>query len=270
MYVSVNSGDVPMKKILCLLLLLLLPSEVWAGTGTIAVTPGSGATFAVTTNGSSQDIAQTVTCDGTAAAQCAAVKAASTGAAAGDPSLVVGLSPNSSIPTGTNAIGSLQPATGASTQPGFAQQVPATLTITTSHSYVVGNCFGGFNSLSVVNTNQEAGSLQELRVTSIAGVVEGLTAYVFSSNPSSSTCTDASTFTLNSADIDKLITTRAFTLSAPTGATPTMAEVDFDRSLPFQPASSTKTVYVALVVNTAFTSAGSASDNHVSLGIAQR
>src|SRR6516162_9038949 len=70
---------------------LLCSSAAFAGTSTITVLDSAGVvkTYAVTTNGATNFIQQMVTCDGTAAAQCAAVKAASTPAAATDPALVV-------------------------------------------------------------------------------------------------------------------------------------------------------------------------------------
>lgn len=79
-------------------LILPIPSAL-AGTSTITVLDSTSTTrtFAVTTNGASNFIAEEVVCDGTAAAQCAAVKAASTAAVAADPALVVAISPNSPL-----------------------------------------------------------------------------------------------------------------------------------------------------------------------------
>ena len=88
-----------MRRItLALFLAVLSIGNALAGSSTINVTPGSGATYDVITDGSGHFVGQFGVCDGSAAAQCAAVKPASTAALAADPSLVVGLSPNSTLP----------------------------------------------------------------------------------------------------------------------------------------------------------------------------
>jgi hypothetical protein len=93
-----------------------------AALGSVTVTsnvlPTGAATAANQTNGSQT----TKVTDGT---NTAAVKAASTAAAATDPSLVVGLSPNSPLPAGTNVLGSL-----AANQSVNLAQVAGTNTLT--------------------------------------------------------------------------------------------------------------------------------------------
>lgn len=71
------------------LLASLLATPAFAGSGTIAITPGSGATIATTTDGSSNNLSHGVECDAAAGANCETVKAASTPAALTDPALVV-------------------------------------------------------------------------------------------------------------------------------------------------------------------------------------
>jgi hypothetical protein len=56
----------------------------------------------------------------------ATVKSASTAAAAADTSLVVGLSPNSPVPTGTNSIGTVQPGNTQNSTPWLVSPVPQT------------------------------------------------------------------------------------------------------------------------------------------------
>jgi hypothetical protein len=85
------------------LLLFLLATPAFAGTGTIAVTPGSGATIATTTDGSSNNLSHGVTCDQSAGANCQSVKAASTAAVAADQAAVVALSPNNGVVQGAAA-----------------------------------------------------------------------------------------------------------------------------------------------------------------------
>lgn len=107
--------------------LALSVSPAFAGTSTLAVTPGSGSTYQVITNGSGNFVGMFGLCDGAAAAQCVAVKAASTAAGATDPALVVAISPNNSVAvTGTFwqatqpiSAASLPLPTGASTAAGL-------------------------------------------------------------------------------------------------------------------------------------------------------
>lgn len=73
-----------------------------AGSGTLPVTPGSGATLRVGTDGSTNLFGNGAICDGAACAVLAAVKAASTAPVATDPALVVGLSPNGNQSTAAN------------------------------------------------------------------------------------------------------------------------------------------------------------------------
>lgn len=83
-----------MRKLL-LIGTFLIPTVALAGSSTISVTPGTGATYAVGTNGATNFFSLTGICDGSAAANCMAVKAASTAPVATDPAAVVAISPNS-------------------------------------------------------------------------------------------------------------------------------------------------------------------------------
>lgn len=92
------------RRLIAGLLVCLIASPAWAGSGTITVLDSGGTTrtFDVITDASSHFVSMMGVCDGSAAAQCAAVKAASTAAVAGDPALVVAVSPNNSVAvTGT-------------------------------------------------------------------------------------------------------------------------------------------------------------------------
>ena len=84
----------------------------FAGTGTLNVTPGTGAVMKEITDGSGNFGPTVGLCDGTALANCAAVKAASTAPVATDPAAVVGISPNTpALPgMGVGATGSAPPA----------------------------------------------------------------------------------------------------------------------------------------------------------------
>lgn len=69
----------------------LLPSIAWAGAGTITTknAAGSTITFVTVTDGSTNNLAASVLCDGVAGANCVTVKAASTAAAQTDLALVM-------------------------------------------------------------------------------------------------------------------------------------------------------------------------------------
>jgi hypothetical protein len=124
--------------------LLLTTANSWAGSGTITVKDASGVTqtFVVTTNGGGDYVNQHTICDGTAAAQCAAVKAASTAAAATDPALVVAVSPNNilsiaanttpSIANGNGIVPSTSAETGAATSTGATTVLASNLVVKAS------------------------------------------------------------------------------------------------------------------------------------------
>jgi hypothetical protein len=154
---------------------------------------------------------------------------------------------------------------------GAAGQVTDTPTVQNA-AYSSGNCIGGFRSLTVADYNGQSGFLTNFRIASISGATPSITVYIFSSNPSASTCTDKGTFTLNSADVDKIIANpNSTTLSAPTGATTSFGSLDYTPPRPFKAggsaSSGVKTIYYALVAGSSFTPA-TTSDIHVRVGTA--
>ena len=175
------------------------------------------------------------------------------------------------LPTGANAIGNLAPA--SSTTAGYGHQVSSSPTFTTSGSYTAGQCFGGFNSVTVVGNNAESAFLTNVRVISASGVSGmSFTLYEFDANPSSSTCTDHGTFTLSGSDVDKLIANPvSMTLVAPTGSTPSMAEATFIPPRPFlaDNGAAGQVLYYALVANGSFTASGTSGDVHTDTGVVQ-
>src|SRR5690242_11411017 len=98
----------------------LAPTIAEAGTSTITTKDAAGVTqtFDVITDASSHFGAATATCDGTALAQCAAVKAASTAPVATDPALVVTLSPNAGLGAAGTPMNVVFPSAQAVTQSG--------------------------------------------------------------------------------------------------------------------------------------------------------
>ena len=85
-------------------------------------------------------------------------------------------------------------------------------------SYVSGNCMGGFQTVVL---GSSASVLSGIGLSSQGGLATAKQIYVFDANPSGSTCTDKSTFTIATADLSKLVTTFQITPAAPTGTTKT-------------------------------------------------
>lgn len=83
-----------MKKLLFALLLCGAAGLAYAGSTTVGYTPGTIVNFGATTDGGGNLYGNIAIVDGAAAANKAAVKAASTPPVAADPALVVALSPN--------------------------------------------------------------------------------------------------------------------------------------------------------------------------------
>lgn len=135
---------------------------------------------------------------------------------------------------------------------GYAYQVSSTPTVTAS-AYTANQCLGGFNSITVAANNAQSGLVTNFQVWSKTGLTPTITVYLFEANPSSSTCTDHGTFTLNAADISKIIGAPiGVTLVAPGGATPSVGEVTFNPPRPFLAGgsgSSVKTIYYAMTTS---------------------
>lgn len=137
-------------------------------------------------------------------------------------------------------------------------------------SYTSGQCVGGFRSVTLTSSTSIGGLLQSIGVTSIGGGTESIVVYVFAANPSSSTCTDRGTFTLNAADANNLIGTPiSMTLAAPTGTTITAA-TSGNLAIPFieggSSSSGVATIYYAVVAAATFTPA-TTSDLRVRVGV---
>lgn len=91
--------------------------------------------------------------------------------------------------------------------------------------YVSGNCMGGFQAVAVGTTNGGSGILTNFTLISKGALVTAKQIYVFSSYPSSSTCTDNGTFTIAAADLSKLITSFSVTPAVPTGGVASVGNV---------------------------------------------
>lgn len=109
----------------------LVSMNAQAGTATITAKDSTGATITfevLTTFNATAFAGITAVCDGVAAAQCAAVKAASTSAAATDPALVVSMSPNSGLSVAANQTAIITLLAAVSTS--VASPIPAGSTAT--------------------------------------------------------------------------------------------------------------------------------------------
>jgi hypothetical protein len=129
--------------------------------------------------------------------------------------------------------------------------------------YVSGNCMGGFQAVAIATTTGVTGILDKITLISKGGLVTAKQLYVFTSNPSGSTCTDKSTFTIAAADLPKLMTTLSITPVVPTGGAASVGEAS---NLVNQfVTSGNANLYVAIVETTTETP-GSTSDLVLNIG----
>ena len=154
----------------------------------------------------------------------AAVKAASTAAVAADPALVVSLSPNSSIPTGSNAIGKLASNDGVDI--GDVTINNATLAVTQSGSWTIATtatqATSSLSSVSITGTSGEfatsASILSIGQTITISGTLGGTGSITGYSSPKTykiSATNGSTTFTLVNLDGSAIVTTAG----TPTGLT---------------------------------------------------
>lgn len=87
-------------------------------------------------------------------------------------------------------------------------------------AYASGNCMGGFQTIAM---GSGASILSSVSLASQGGLATAKQIYIFDANPTGSTCTDKSTFTIATADLSKLMATFSLTPAAPTGTTKTFA-----------------------------------------------
>lgn len=90
---------------------------------------------------------------------------------------------------------------------GFDISVANTPTVQNA-AYSSGNAIGGLQTIAFFRTVQQpTGILQNVSVASKGGSTTAITLYIFEANPTATTCTDKSAFSLGAADVSKLITT---------------------------------------------------------------
>ena len=157
---------------------------------------------------------------------------------------------------------------------GSAVQVASTPTIQAA-AYAINNCIGGFNAVTVTTYNGQSAFLTHIRALSVGGTAYQLMGYVFDSQPTTSVCTDKGTFSISTADIDKIIATVNATTLATTGgsvSTPTAVTIDYTPPKPFaaggSAASGVSTFWYGFALAAAATPL-SVSDLHLRFGIAR-
>lgn len=87
-------------------------------------------------------------------------------------------------------------------------------------SYISGNNMGGLQTITL-GTSQSV--LNQVSLMSQGGLATGKVIYLFDANPTGSTFTDKSTFTIAAADTSKILSVFTLTPVAPTGTTRTFA-----------------------------------------------
>jgi hypothetical protein len=131
-------------------------------------------------------------------------------------------------------------------------------------SYVSGNSLGGLVTFTLPRT--ASGYIQSVGVQFVGGATAAINAFCFDSNPTGSTFTDKSTFTIAAADEAKRINKTGYSLTpvAVVGDAVTAAAVD-NLAKPF---NSTGAIYCAYASTVTFTPA-SVSDMRVNLTYVQ-
>ena len=156
------------------------------------------------------------------------------------PGTTNGVQVNAALPAGSNLIGAVD----------TAGSINVTPTVQNA-SYVSGNDIGGLVSFTMPRT--ASGLLQSVALQFIGGATTTINAFCFDSNPTGSTFTDKSTFTIAAADEAKRINKTALALApaAATGDTVTGAEQN-QYAMPF---NSTATIWCAYASTGTFTPA---------------
>lgn len=132
---------------------------------------------------------------------------------------------------------------------GFDVNISNTPTVQNA-SYASGNAIGGLQTIAFFRSStQPSGILNNESIWSKGGSTTAITEYIFNANPTSSTCTDKSAFSLNSADVSKLITIIPPVLTpAVVGAGTTDTTASQQTPVSIKNGDSTLNLYVCAVV----------------------
>lgn len=141
---------------------------------------------------------------------------------------------------------------------GFDMSISNTPTVQNA-AYSSGNAIGGLQTIAFFRTiAQPTGILNNVLVSSKGGSTTAITLYIFEANPTASTCTDKSAFSLNAADVSKLITTIPIVLTPAVigaGATATFASQQSAISIRNTDSTTALNFYVCAVVGGSVTPA---------------
>jgi hypothetical protein len=149
----------------------------------------------------------------------------------------------------------LNPNLGIGNVGGFEFDKDVTPTIQNA-AYVAGNALGGLQTVSVFRTAGGSAKLNNISLWSKGGATVNVTFYIFTSNPTSSTCTDKAAFSLNAADVAKLIATTPPVLTPHVVGSGTTDTADAWQSpVSMSNGDSTTNIYVCLVAGGSVTPA---------------
>lgn len=139
---------------------------------------------------------------------------------------------------------------------GFDIDVSNTPTVQNA-AYSSGNAIGGLQTIAFFRQNtQPSGILNNISVVSRGGSTTAMTFYIFNANPSGSTCTDKSAFSLAAADVSKLIATIPPVLTpAVVGAGTSATTASQQLPVSVKNGESTVNLYVCVVVGGSVTPA---------------
>jgi hypothetical protein len=175
-----------------------------------------------------------------------------------DTTTIAGSAPGTAGTPSANAV-TVQGAAGATpivTSTDVAVYVAPTIQ---NAAYASGNAVGALQSVSVFRTtNQPSGVLNALLLAWKGTETTPLTFFVFDTNPTGSTCTDKTAFSLATADIPKLaLAPFTLTAAAPAvGTTSTYAQSSFSPvSVKNQDSGATQNLYICAVSGGSFTPA---------------
>lgn len=172
------------------------------------------------------------------------------------------LAPSQQAPVQLDASGNLKVNSSGSTIGGYDFFTSVTPTVQNAQ-YVPGNCMGGFQPISVGSTAGLSGILNKITMISKGADTAAKQLYVFTSNPSSSTCTDKGAFTIAAADLPKWIATLPMTLAVPSGGAASEAEAS---SLGDHFVTSGNTDLYVAIVEAATSTPASTSDLLLNIG----
>lgn len=175
------------------------------------------------------------------------------------PGTTNGVQVNAALPAGANAIGNVG---------GKTVTVCTTPTVTASNSYGTNYVVGGKLAFANLFTSTGSGILQSIVVTMPKTETSGFTFFPFSSDPSSTTWTDAAVAAINSADVTKM--REPIALSANSQLSASAATVAYATGLGQAMVTGSTSMYGVLIANAALTNQfGSTSDIQVCAKVLQ-